>query len=150
MKAKKLVVPTKYKTIEDEKLRAKILEGAYVEASNLSKYNKKEITIEQLEPNKPHKNIYGLLFDNDSSEKCIKIIGSTCVFGIEFTVMYPNLKTLYKVNNNVTLTERTRTQDFLTPLEVCFINDLDTKQLLDIVNKQQEKQVEQETYINLF
>jgi len=150
MKAKKAVVPIKYKTIDDERLRNKILEGAYLEAANLSKYNKREIAIEELEPDKPHKNIYGLLFRNDSNEKCLKVIAKTCIFGVEFAVMYPNLKTLYKVNNNVTLTERTRTQDFLTPLEVCFINELDTRQLLDIVNKQKEEQIEQETDINLF
>lgn len=137
----------KYSSIN--KLKDKLFELAVLEAEKLSKYNRNVILKEDLKPKIPHKNIYGLLFGNDSNNKSLKAITECITHGVDFTVKYPITQVKYKIVNNAVI-KTTRTQDFLTPLEVCFIEDVNINELLELINNKQEKREEKETFSYLF
>lgn len=150
MKAKKLVVSNKFIKLND-KFIENLYEAACHEARQLNKYNKKQIKLSELNPKIPHNNIYGILFQHDSNEKSLRVIKESIVFAVEFTVVYPKEEVLYKKANSIVMKEKTRTQDFLTPLEVCFIESINTLELLELLNKKEEKEILiEETFCFLF
>jgi hypothetical protein len=136
MKARKAKKSNKFVSLKA--IRQEISDAGKIEAEKLSKYNKSTIKLTDLNPMLPHGNIYGLLFLNDSRIRALKAIKDCANFGLDYTVEYPQHTVKYKIVHKPSI-ETTRTQSFLTPLEVCFMESINTLELIEILNSKTEE-----------